>query len=466
MAGKLPPGAESRPYSEDYRRDEIQVVGIGIMRRILLSCVAVLVAMGIVSAISPASLAAGQPDGAAQKVAAAAKALVKALAHREVSLNAAGSYQASAVIHASAADWLVLEGADGPIALNGSVTANPYPNGAVQIYRWSTGDWSLEGVVAGFFGPISGCCGISAEHLTGSDEPDFVLTGGGAADTVWTAMVSDIGGRWHQVLFDYGYTDTSVVNSGVIEDHGVLTNLDACSCALGPTTELFETYRDGIFRPAPPPGGSPPCSLSALRDAIGYRHRRPPTFSDFACADGWALAIDDHSGTASQAVGLFVASGPKWSVMRLDSGDSLGSDPWIYDIPLSLLEQLAGRLGPSLRPAVATGELIAQPAMIGTEYTGDVITADGADWFVAETASGSIEAPTADAQIYRWSGSEWVKVGQVDQVPVSLNYFQAITGLAFAAVQVSRSAAPGFTVAGSSPAAILTDVGGTWHVGV
>jgi hypothetical protein len=156
MAGKLPPGAESRPYSEDYRRDEIQVVGIGIMRRILLSCVAVLVAMGIVSAISPASLAAGQPDGAAQKVAAAAKALVKALAHREVSLNAAGSYQASAVIHASGADWLVLEGADGPIALNGSVTANPYPNGAVQIYRWSTGDWSLEGVVAGFFGPISG----------------------------------------------------------------------------------------------------------------------------------------------------------------------------------------------------------------------------------------------------------------------------------------------------------------------
>lgn len=393
------------------------------------------------------------------------RALVKALAAREVSLNAAGSYLASPVIHSSGASWLVLEGAVGPEQPSPSVTASPYPSGRVQIYRWSTGKWSLEGVVMGFFGPIGGCCGITAEHLTGSATPDFALLGGGAADTSWTAVVSDVGGHWHQVLFDYGYTNTPVVNSYAIRDHGVLTAVDACSCASGPTSELFETYRDGVFRPAPPPGRSPPCSLAALRNALGYRNNAPPTFSTFACADGWALALENGGESTSQLVGLFTASGTKWTVMRLDNGDGLGSDPWTYDIPLSLLEQLAGRLGPSLHPAVTTGELVAEPAMIGPVYTGDVMTAAGADWFVAETATGSAEAPSADALIYRWSGTEWVKVGQVDGVPVSLNYFQAASAFTFAPVNVSGSADPGFTIAGSTTAAVLSDVGGAWHVG-
>jgi hypothetical protein len=276
--------------------------------------------------------------------------------------------------------------------------------------------------------------------------------------------VSETGGKWHQVLFDYGYTDTPVVNSYAIKDHGVLTAVDACSCATGPTTELFETYRDGVFRPAPPPGRSPRCSLAAFREAVGYRDREPPFFSKFDCADGWALAVGSEAGSPAQVVGLFAARGSRWSLIKLDSGESLGSDPWTYDLPLSLLEQLAGTLGPSLRPAVATGELIAEPATIGPAYTGDVMTADGTEWFVAETATGSEDAPGANALIYRWSGSEWAKVGEVDQVPVSLNFFQSAQPLTFVAVSVSGSTDPNFTVSTAPTAAVLTDLGGVWHV--
>ena len=394
-----------------------------------------------------------------------AGALVEQLARHESSLGAAGAYQASSVIDTGKASWLVLEGADVPeFGGNSSVTALPYPYGRVQIFRWLKDHWALQGLVTGWFGPIGGCCEVAAEHLTGARAPDFALTAGGAADTVWTAIVSDVGGHWHQIPFDYGYTDSPVVNAYAIKDRGILTAVDACGCASGPTTELFERYRDGVFRPAPLPGAEPSCSIFALRAAVGYPDRRAPDFSKFDCADGWALALEPGSGSSPQTVGLLVATGAKWRLMKLNAGEDLGSDPWTYDIPLSLVTQLASRLGPTLVPAVATGKLVAEPIMIGPEFTGDVISAMGAQWFVAEKATGSQEAPGADALIYRWSGSDWVKEGEVDQLPISLNYFQALAGLTFTTVSVAGSNDPGFTVAQTPGAAVLTDVGGRWQV--
>jgi hypothetical protein len=186
----------------------------------------------------------------------------------------------------------------------------------------------------------------------------------------------------------------------------------------------------------------------------------------FACADGWALAVGTGAGFTGQVVGLFEQDKSDWSVVQLDNGDSLGSDPGIYDIPLSLLQQLAADLGPQLRPALATAALIASPAMGGGLYVNGVITADGAQWCVAEKPIGSSATPGADATIYRWSGTAWVKQGEVDRVPPSLNYFQAASGGWFEAVTFPGSAGPAFVMESSSSSspAVLTDAGGTWHV--
>jgi hypothetical protein len=195
-----------------------------------------------------------------------AGALGDELAGREARLEAPGSYQSSLVVRADGQTWFVLSGADSTTASDASVTARPYPDGTAWIYRWSAGGWVEQSAVDGWLGPIGGCCGIGAVSLTGSQDPDFALAGGGAADTNWLAIVSDVGGRWHLVPFDYGYSGTTVVN-GEPAGRGVYTEVDASSSAGGPTTELFESYQDGAFRPASPPGASAPCNLMALQIA-------------------------------------------------------------------------------------------------------------------------------------------------------------------------------------------------------
>ena len=95
-----------------------------------------------------------------------------------------------------------------------------------------------------------------------------------------------------------------------------------------------------------------------------------------------------------------------------------------------------------------------------------VITADGSQWYVLEKPTGSSDSPGADALVYRWSGTVWVKQGQVDRLPQSLNYFQTPSGGWFEAVTFPGSAGPAFMMEGSSSAApaVLTDAGGSWHV--
>jgi hypothetical protein len=394
-----------------------------------------------------------------------AGSLVEGLAGREASLKAVGAYQASPLLSVDGRTWLVLEGADAADDLNPSLTASPYPDGTVWIYRWTATGWTEQGTVRGWLGPIGGCCGIGASSFTGSHDPDFFLAGGGAADTNWLAVVSDVGGRWHAVPFDYGYSDTTVVN-GEPSGRGVFTAVDASSSADGPTTTLFETYQDGAFQPHLPPGRIPPCSLSALQVAADPGQLAVLEFSEFACADGWAMAIGTGAGYSDQVVGLFEAQGSTWRTVEVDNGDSLGSDPGIYDIPLSLLRRLTASFGAGVQPDMATAALIAQPAMAGALYLNGVIGADGADWYVVERPTGNADSPDADAVIYRWSGKAWVEQGEVDHVPPSLNYFRATSGGWFGAVSIPGSADPGFRMQGASPpaTAVLSDYGGAWHV--
>jgi hypothetical protein len=401
--------------------------------------------------------AAGRPGGGLRaRQEADARVLIRALTAYEVQLKAPDEYQASPILHAAGQTWLVLAGADGPDNDNPSVTATPYPDGTLQVYRWSDLGWHKQGVVSGWIGPISGCCGISPAFLTGSRHPDFTISGGGAADTNWFAVVSDAGGHWHLVPFDYGYTDSTIVNGGPYGD-GVRTEVDATSAAQGPTTGLFETYQDGAFRPADPPGPQALCSRLALDRAAHAE------FTRAECADGWAIAVGAR-------VGLFDANGARWHLVELDSGASLGCDAGIYDIPLSLLRLLAARLGPVLQPELATAPLVATEAMIGWSYVAGVIGVDGAQWFIAENPTGHAGDPGATATVYRWSGSAWLRQGIVDHVPVSLNYYD-LTGpypLAFGhfeTVTVPGAADPGFILQDTTSRHryMFTNAGGRWH---
>jgi hypothetical protein len=387
-----------------------------------------------------------------------AGALVEELAARETRLGVPGSYRVSQVLRAGDATWLILVGAGSAPA------ASPDLDSTLQVYRWSAAGWSDQGTVTGSMGPISpGCCGISAGFQTGSHDPDFTMIGGGAADTNWLSVVTDASGHWRLATFDYGYTDSTVVN-GWPASRGVATEVDATGSAGGPTTWLFETYQRGEFQPADSPGPRPSCGLPALQAAAGHGVQ----FTASACADGWALAVGSRAGQRGQVAGLFNALGPRWIVVEMDSGTGLGSDPGIYDIPLSLLRQLAAHFGPTFRPEIAIAPLIASPALAGWSYVSGVITAGDALWFVAEEPEGSL----ATAILYRWSGSRWLPQGTVNRVPASLDYYMlpgnpdgGIAYGRFEAVTVSGTAEPGFVLQGSgaSHPDVLTDAGGRWH---
>jgi hypothetical protein len=401
-----------------------------------------------------------------------AGALIEELAAHEIRLKAPGQYQASQVLRGDGGTWLALAGANSADNSSAGATASPYPDGTLSVYRWSAAGWSDQGTVRGWMGPISGCCGISAVSLTGSRDPDFAMTGGGAADTDWLSVVSDVGGRWHLVPFDYGYADTTVVN-GEPSGHGVATEVDATSSAGGPTTQLFETYRGGAFQPATSPGPEPSCGRPGLQAAADAGRAPRVAFTASACADGWAIALGARAGARGQLVGLFNASRGRWDVVELDSGDSLGCDPGIYDIPLSLLRRLAAHFGPALQPELATAPLIAAPAMAGWTYVDGVITAGGAEWFIAERPTGTVSSvlPGATATVYRWSGSAWLRQGVVAHVPASLNYYLSarrddVLSGEFEAVTVAGVAEPGFVLEGSGTSRpdVLTDAGGRWRV--
>jgi hypothetical protein len=302
-----------------------------------------LVGAALVACAVAADAAAVQPS---PKRAAAA---LLATLRREVK-RADTNVASSGVVSRNGRLWLAV----GDYTFHGLRMGEP----RVRIYRWSGTVWRLDGTVTGALGPTQW---LFPASLTGSRDPDFAIEGCGAADNNCLSVVSDIGGIWHAIPFDYGDGLTLEVN-GLPAGHLVETMVDVCGCAGGPTTFQYERYRNGEFQPAEPPGRNPPlCDPTSLALVVDPHEEQRLQFHAAACADGWAFAIGTGSGFTGTIVGLFERnSTPKqWNLVSLDNGHALPAAPVVYDLPLSLLLRLTKQLGASLAPQVAAAKLIA-----------------------------------------------------------------------------------------------------------
>ena len=249
-------------------------------------------------------------------------------------------WAASEVIRADGGEWLATgysPGASGPGI-------------ALRIYRWERGAWARQdGPVLMPSGQLAGGGSVTAVSLTGSAVPDFVVSSFGA-DTNWLSVVSDIGGTWHAVPFDYGYEPTVAIDAAGVHGQLVETETNGCGCALGPETYTWELYSKGAFRPTAPPGPAPTCSPDALANAADPAGLLGLAFTRASCADGWALGTGTAPGYANGFVGLFEQERSGWQPVNVDDGTALGRDPLIYDIPLALLDRIGSALGPGAGP--------------------------------------------------------------------------------------------------------------------
>jgi S-formylglutathione hydrolase FrmB len=385
----------------------------------------------------------------------AARALVKSLR----ATTHADTFAASRVVSRNGRLWL---------AVGTSSYLRDTVRTLVRVYRWSGNEWKIEGRVAGPLGPSQW---ISAAALTGSRDPDFAIEGCGAGDTNCLSVVSDVGGRWHAVPFEYGYGVTTEVN-GVPTGGLVLTAVDACGCAGGPSTWTYERYGTGRFRPVDPPGKPQPCDRASLTSAADPWQVKVLHFDRVACAAGWALALGTGAGFDRRVVGLFDHGGHRvqWQLLTLDNGLALPTAPAIYDVPLSLFVRLAVRLGPSLAPELAAAQLIARLQAeldFGWPLQNGIVRAAGAEWLIAVVPAHHVHDPSAaypvDALVYRWNGGVWRKQQRVNHLPPAMNL--AYFGGWFVARR-SGSGAVTFAVAGSDARTtkLLTNAGGRWRV--
>lgn len=354
------------------------------------------------------------------------------------------------------------------------VSADPW-KATVDIYRWSGRAWATVGVVRADVGLQGG--GIGAASLTGSLDPDFVITSGGASGDNWFAVVSDVGGTWHAVPFDYGYAPTTVTNV-YAEKGGLLeTAVDACGCAGGPTSTLWERYAHGIFEPTNPPGMHTACTTTSIDELAQPDGDPQVAFDRVACDDGWAIAVGTGSGFSYRVVDLFEqrGTGGSYQAGALDNGAGLGRDPGIYDIPLSLLDRLAAEVGLGDDPAVKSGALVAalqasHPDIESPATVSGVMTFNSSDWIVAEVGEGPPSPEglfSVTAMIYRWAGGSWKEQGRVVHVGTALDMIYS--GGWFTPVPAPGTTEPAFVQAagmfGKAPVSTiaLTDVGGRWH---
>jgi hypothetical protein len=295
----------------------------------------------------------------------------------------------------------------------------------VRLFRWSGRAWRMRAAVTGPLGPSQW---INAAALTGSRDPDFAIQGCGAGDTNCLSVVSDIGGRWHAVPFEYGYGRAWSVN-GVPAGDIVQTEVNACGCAGGPSTWMYERYEHGVFAPTNPPGRKPDCTAARLENVADSWQTKVLRFNRVACAGGWALAAGDGAGFTG-AVGLFDRrfDGRRWQLLTLDNGNALPVAPAIYDLPLSLLTRLAAPLGRALDSQVAAAKLIARLQSVyhfAWAQQNGIVHADGKRWLIAVVPAGLAPndhspAPVG-AVIYRWDGKSWVADGRVPRVRHHLN---------------------------------------------
>jgi len=415
----------------------------GSMRRTLLI-------VGLLALVLQGSAGAAQPN--AQR---AAKKLVARL-HAEAKYRES-SFGASPVVTRNGKLWLAV----GWTGDDGSTH--------VRVYGWNGTLWALRGNVSGDgLGPAQW---ISAVSVTASTDPDFAIAGCGAADTNCLSIVSDVGGHWHALSFEYGYGRTQEVN-GIVVGHLVQTAVDACSCAGGPSTWTYERFTRGVFRPTEPPGRSAPCNATQL-EAVAYHWEvQVLHFDRVACGAGWALAVGTGNGFNGRVVGLFdrALHPASWALLTLDNGLALPAAPAVYDLPLPLLVSLASRLGSALVPEVAAAKLIARlertTSMRWPQQEG-IVRTGGRKWLIAllpvgPPPNGYSPGPVG-ARIYLWSGTRWLVAGWIARVPGLLNIGWNNGWFAPAAAPPGRVA---FRVVGSltNTRHVITNAGGRWRV--
>jgi hypothetical protein len=366
------------------------------------------------------------------------------------------------------------------LAFGSTPTGAPFSGGgpaptSVRIYRWSGRAWDLSGVISGALGPSQW---IYAATLTGSADPDFAIEGCGAGDNNCLSVVSDVGGKWHAVPFEYGYGTSLEVNGIPGGEFGgpasgyVGTEVDACGCAGGPSTWTDERYQNGVFEPTFGPGPQPDCSASTFASLADFWTVQVLQFDHVACAGGWALALGTGAGFSGPVVGLFERGSrqDRWQVLTLDNGTALPGAPALYDLPLSLLVRLASNLGAPLTPEIAAAKLIAYlqgryhfywPGQEG------IVPEAGTDWLIALLPTGrapnDYTAPPQAVVIYRWSGTRWTVAGRVAHLPASMNI--AGVGGWFVPAHARGSSAIAFRL-GSVPGSdnsLITNEGGIWH---
>jgi hypothetical protein len=264
------------------------------------------------------------------------------VAAAQINTTLSSPFGDSGVIRYDGVDWLVtvvsVDDASGSRASG--------PTLSVKIYRWTSGSWVLDGNTqtrGGFLGDPPGNGIVVPVWITGSADPDFIINSSGA-DTRWFAVISDMGGPWHAVPFNDGNEDTGIDAAGV-QGSLVEAEVDACGCASGPESYIWYRYMDGMFQPTNPPGPLAPCSTDLLDSVANVTSTGSGvSFSDVACADGWAFARGTENG--GKVVGLFQQQGTTWIDMTLDDGSKLASNEGdLYAIPPWLFQELASRIG-------------------------------------------------------------------------------------------------------------------------
>jgi hypothetical protein len=277
--------------------------------------------------------------GPALPVAAAAAVVARypeaALAGYGVELPALSD---SGVVYQYSQDWLAV----------GSYASSSVQNGLdVSVYRWAGSSWTMQGMVhiADFYGQLDASesgAAVVPESLTGGPAPDFTISGSGA-DTHWFADVSDIGGKWQGVPFDYGSKPTMAIDENSISGGLVEGELDYCGCAVGPESELWYQYSAAQreFLPTNPPGPAAPCTEPAIHQAVVVAD---VNFTRVACVDGWAVGFGTEG--AVSVVVLLQEQGTSWQPVNMMSApvvnaQALSAVTHEYLVPASVRAKLA-----------------------------------------------------------------------------------------------------------------------------
>jgi hypothetical protein len=226
--------------------------------------------------------------------------------------------------------------------------ATSTPKGTqVVVYAYGPRGWVKAGppAVTSFNGPST----VAAAYLTGVATPDFVITGYGA-DVQFLSDVSDTGGKWHAVPFDYGPGPTVAIDAQGVQGGLVEAEADSCGCAAGAETVQWFKFQPAadMFEPTNPPSATPTCTVAVLTFS-GYLPGLK--LAKAACLDGWALALGTRHGLAEAE--LFQQEGTSWQFVTAQEVPTSSASALVkhlldgasFALPNSLLAQLAAQVG-------------------------------------------------------------------------------------------------------------------------